>query len=213
MEYYRILQKGTIEIILENTNHIESYLEIGTQTGRTFKSVPLTDKTGLDIFDGREKGFDFTADYITTSTDFFDNINDRTYDLILCDGNRDGKIMSDDILKAYRVLNKDGFIMTPTIIPYQPEHQQIPRVSKYWTGDVWTYIQDFQHQQLFPIYLLHSERAETYNQYHLIISDYLPFQRTNGNPPIKDYNKLHTNLHDLFHVLSVDEFTNLLKNT
>jgi len=204
MIYYHI---DVLNTIIQHNPHITSYLEIGTQTGKTFNNINLTDKTGVDIVDQKEK-FNFTADHITTSQDFIHNINNRTYDLILCDGDRDGKVMSKDLTDCYNILNDNGYIVIPAMIPIKEEHQTIPRISKYWTGDMWKYLQDIQYNKTFPIYLLYNNG----NQYHTIVSNNLPFQKTNGNKPIKDFNRLKNNINELFHVITVDELITLMNN-
>ena len=198
-----------LNIIIQHNPQIKSYLEIGTQTGNTYNKINLTDKTGVDIVDQKEK-FNFTAHHITTSQNFIHNINNRTYDIILCDGDRDGKVQSKDILDSYNILNNNGYIVFPAIIPLDPIEQMVPRMSKGWTGDTWKYIQDIQYNKTFPIYLIHSNHPTLL--YHLVISNNLPFQKTNGNIPMKDFDKLILNVDEYFHTLTVDELITLMNN-
>ena len=200
-------QADLINTIIEHNPNIQSYLEIGTQTGKTFNTINLTDKTGVDIIDQKER-FNFTADHITTSQNFLHNINNRTYDIILCDGDRDGKILSKDVIDSYNILNNNGYIIFPTILPTNPIEQIVPRISKRWTGDTWKYIQDIQYKKTFPIYLIHSNHKTL--PYHLLISNNLPFQKTNGNKPMKDFHTLIGNVDEYFHTLTIEELISLM---
>mgnify|MGYP000610018254 CR=1 FL=1 len=111
-----------------NTEGVIKEIELIDMMGRIVQvEINLTDKTGVDIVDQKEK-FNFTAHHITTSQNFIHNINNRTYDIILCDGDRDGKVQSKDILDSYNILNNNGYIVFPTIIPLNPIEQMVPRM-------------------------------------------------------------------------------------
>lgn len=207
-----ILVADLITTIIEHNPQMTDYLEIGTQTGKTFNRIYIKNKVGVDIVDQKEK-FKFTATHITTSQNFIHNINNQTYDIILCDGDRDGKVSSKDIVDSYNILNDNGYIIFQTILTTNPIEEKVPRQSIRWTGDTWKYIQDLQHNKTFPIYLIHTMDENL--PYHLVISNNLPFQKTNGNPPMKDFNKLMSNVDEYFHTLTVDELITLMnkKNT
>ena len=51
----RYSQADLLNIIIQHNPQIKSYLEIGTQTGHTYNKINLTDKTGVDIVDQKEK--------------------------------------------------------------------------------------------------------------------------------------------------------------
>jgi hypothetical protein len=129
-----------LEIInkLIDQHGYQSYLEIGTEAGITFSRVKATYKVGVDP----EPKFAPPANdmgqrlFTGTSNQFFAQ-NKETFDIILIDGNHTAVQCEQDILNALRVLNLGGTIVCHDMLPKEEAHQQVPRVSLQWTGDVW----------------------------------------------------------------------------
>ena len=137
-----------------------SYLEIGVESGFTFKNVHFHNKKGVDpcpIFKSEDV-------IIKTSDDFFEglcsqnenNENNKsekiTFDIVFIDGMHQVEYALRDINNSIKFLNKDGKIIIDDIIPlhkdeqhklpvnYKIENDIVKYTSMPWTGDIWKLI-------------------------------------------------------------------------
>jgi len=119
---------------LEIINHYirergyKSYLEIGVYRGINFEGVQCADKTGVDpVWPTTFKG---------TSDEFFKSSKQK-FDLIFIDGLHEAKQVKRDIANSLRSLNPGGTILLHDCLPENELMQEVPRVTRDWTGDVW----------------------------------------------------------------------------
>jgi SAM-dependent methyltransferase len=107
-----------------------SYLEIGCNRNKLFKTIPVEDKVGVDPKRG--------GTHRMTSDEFFKQ-NDRTFDLIFIDGLHHADQVMRDLESSLRVLNANGVIAMHDCNPATEEAQRVPppRSGVPWNGDVW----------------------------------------------------------------------------
>jgi hypothetical protein len=145
-------------IILEREHN--SYLEIGVETGITFKHIDIKNKLGVDP-DPSYKGDDII---LKTSDDFFKE-NNKKFDIIFIDGMHQLEYVYNDFFNAISCLTQTGSIVIDDVLPMNEREQyKVPikhhynnGILKYgepWTGDVWKFIYFlFQHYQFdFSVY-------------------------------------------------------------
>lgn len=109
----------------------QSYLEIGVQTGKTFRAIEVAQKVGVDP---DPYAYDAT---IHTTSDLFFSCNDQKFDLIYVDGLHEWETALRDIDNAVECLTPCGVIVVDDIAPRRSEHQTRRPTAIHWTGDVW----------------------------------------------------------------------------
>jgi len=128
----------TINKIIEDNNYI-SYLEIGVANRANYNAIRCNRKIGVDPKCTATENI-----YKLTSDDFFLS-NEDTFDCIFIDGLHHSEQLEQDIINAYKVLNKGGRIILHDINPFTEEMTIVPRIQEQWTGDcykVWCGIID-----------------------------------------------------------------------
>lgn len=104
------------------------YLEIGCDQDKLFAAVPLKSKVGVDPVKGGNRRM--------TSDQFFARNTDR-FDLIFIDGLHTYRQLHLDVANALRVVEPGGFIALHDMLPRTWTEEHVPRLSGFWTGDVW----------------------------------------------------------------------------
>jgi hypothetical protein len=104
------------------------YLEIGCASNICFGSIPLINKTGVDPENG--------GNIKDTSDNFFKN-NKKNFDVVFIDGLHEYEQCRKDIINALKVLNKNGYIFLHDMIPRSWVEENVPRLQRVWSGDVW----------------------------------------------------------------------------
>ena len=104
------------------------YLEIGCASNVCFSSIPLINKTGVDPENG--------GNIKDTSDNFFKN-NKKNFDVIFIDGLHQYEQCRKDIINSLKVLNENGLIFLHDMIPRSWVEENVPRLQKVWSGDVW----------------------------------------------------------------------------
>ena len=168
VEKYEILQGANIErpcynaecnnrheVINLKTSKTDTYLEIGVESGYTFKNVHFlnANKVGVDP-DPKFKDDNATI-HKCSSDDFFlnnnnnnNNNNQKNFNVIFIDGMHQSEYVLRDFINSMNVLEENGSIFIDDIIPLNYNEQlRIPQkhyyengILKYgeeWTGDVW----------------------------------------------------------------------------
>ena len=124
-----------------------SYLEIGVDNGSNFKKINCLNKESVDPAEGEyqyaQPTYKFTSDY------FFKKVINKStkYDVIFIDGLHHEDQVDRDIQNSIKHLNVNGFIILHDCNPLKKIHQQIPRISKQWNGDVWKSIVKFRNSK------------------------------------------------------------------
>jgi glycosyltransferase involved in cell wall biosynthesis len=156
------------EVINSVSSQDDNYLEIGVETGYTFKNVKMQNKVGVDP----SPQFESEKLVLKTSDDYFDNLDPNTtdkFDIIFIDGLHQCEQVAKDINNSIRFLNENGKILIDDIIPLNYDEQlKIPVRHEYqdgvlktlipWTGDVW--------KILYHILSLYSEYIDFQYFYH-----------------------------------------------
>lgn len=122
-----------INCLIDKFN-LKSYLEIGVQYGKSFKNVKATYKVGID------PDMQFKTSHgklLQITSDQYFNKYKIKYDIILIDGLHEAFQCLKDIINAAASIKKTGYIICHDMLPTSKEMQEIPRVSRQWTGDVW----------------------------------------------------------------------------
>ena len=125
-------------------NKYKTYLEIGVRDNRCFDKIKIKDKSGVDpMQDDWEKKMQkewnhekVLVKYRMTSDDYFSKHNHK-YDIIFIDGLHENEQVYRDIQNSLKCLNPNGSIIMHDCLPLKEEHQNVPRISNYWNGDVW----------------------------------------------------------------------------
>jgi len=140
---YNTLFNNRHEVINQLTNIEQTYLEIGVETGYTFKNVHFLNKTGVDP----DPKCNNDNIQIYTSDEYFKNCF-KNLDVIFIDGMHHAENVLRDFSNSINFLNDNGSIFIDDIIPLNYNEQlKIPLrhhyengILKYgeeWTGDVW----------------------------------------------------------------------------
>lgn len=134
-----------INALIKKHNY-KNYLEIGVRDNRCFDKIKIKDKSGVDpmkddweIEKGKATGWDSSkvpVKYRMTSDEYFEKHNIK-YDIIFIDGLHENEQVYRDIHNSLNCLNEGGTILMHDCLPEKEEHQEIPRKSNYWNGDVW----------------------------------------------------------------------------
>ena len=109
-----------------------SFLEIGTDTGESLRSVHAETITSVDPEPSTP------ATHHMTSDDFFDSCHDK-FDIIFIDGLHEHNQAYRDIMNALQHLNTGGVIVVHDCLPTSERMQEHHTESQNfeWTGDVW----------------------------------------------------------------------------
>ena len=112
--------------------NLDSFLEIGTEKGETFRNVLATHKVSVDPSPSANATFAMTSD------DYFAS-HDETFDIIFIDGLHEHGQAYRDITNALDHLNKGGIIIVHDCLPTTEKMQEYPQspFNYIWTGDVW----------------------------------------------------------------------------
>lgn len=105
-----------------------SYLEIGCEGNQAFNSILVADKTGVDPAAG--------GTHRMTSDAYFAQ-TDKKFDVIFVDGLHTYDQVRRDAIHALEHLNEGGWVVFHDLIPRNWQEEHMPRLSSYWTGDVW----------------------------------------------------------------------------
>ena len=108
----------------------ESFLEIGTNRGETFRNVTAPVKVSVD------KNRDTEATYKMTSDEYFSE-HDEKFDIVFIDGNHECEQVYRDVQNALKALNDGGVIVMHDCHPQDREMQEPYTRQCFWTGDVW----------------------------------------------------------------------------
>jgi hypothetical protein len=108
----------------------QSFLEIGTQRGETFRNVDIPLKVSVD------PDPDCGATYCMTSDEYFRE-HAETFDIVFVDGLHECNQAFRDIRNALAVLNKGGVVVVHDCLPEDREMQEAYHGQSLWTGDVW----------------------------------------------------------------------------
>lgn len=106
----------------------QKYLEVGCGRNVCFNQVLIGHKVGVDPNRG--------GTLRMTSDDFFRE-NCENFDIVLVDGLHQLEQVQRDINNSLRFLNRNGTIVVHDLNPATKAMQQVPRVTKQWTGDCW----------------------------------------------------------------------------
>ena len=169
-------------------NHIisalvhSSYLEIGVETGITFKNITIENKLGVDP----DPSYKSDEIILKTSDDFFKE-NKNTFDIIFIDGMHQLEYVYNDFFNSINVLTKNGSIVIDDVLPMNEREQYKVPIKHYysngilkykepWTGDIWKFIYFlFLHYQFdFSVYNFTSEyrgMIHIYNFKNKILGD------------------------------------------
>jgi len=128
-----------------------SYLEIGVQnTKSNFDHIIAGHKVGVDP--DPKAG----ATFALASDDFFKQ-NKSKFDIVFIDGLHESDQVIKDIKNSFAVLKDGGTILVHDCLPTTKEMQQVPRISRTWTGDVWKAILHFRSYHNYSIEILDIE--------------------------------------------------------
>ena len=178
-------------------NNYSSYLELGCQNDVNFKAIDLRFKIGVDPVSG--------GTHRMTSDEFFKD-SDMTFDLIFIDGLHETAQVDKDITNSLKLLSPNGIIVLHDCNPIKKEHQEVPRISKHWNGDVWKSIIKFQlHHTNYQVHVVDTDegiglitKLSNGNYESLLVSDDLLI-----------YENLETHRQLWLNLITVEEFKKL----
>jgi hypothetical protein len=119
---------------LIRTRGLDSYLEIGTSTGKCIARVKCKRREGVDP-NPRGEGKGWTL-HRMTSDEFFAKNRDR-FGVIFVDGLHHSDQALRDILNAVRCLEPGGVVLVHDCNPLTEEAQRREQCGGTWNGDVW----------------------------------------------------------------------------
>lgn len=125
----------------------KSFLEIGTQSGITFRNIQVETKVSVDP--DKNTG----ATYHMTSDDYFKKHKTR-FDIIFIDGLHEAEQAYRDIMNALKHLNKDGVIVVHDCHPTTEDMQGPYHGQHFWTGDVWKAFMFYRRTSPYRTYTL-----------------------------------------------------------
>lgn len=111
-------------------------MEIGLGEGFNFKSIRCEGKYGVDPNFSPSRPDNNSVIIARTSDVFFEQVNEKNYDIIFIDGLHHSDQVEKDIVNAYKVLNKGGIILLHDCVPWDEKIISVPRETHVWTGDV-----------------------------------------------------------------------------
>ena len=131
--------------IIQEREH-NSYLEIGVETGITFKHIDIKNKLGVDP----DPTYKEDNIILKTSDDFFKE-NNKIFDIIFIDGMHQLEYVYNDFFNAINCLTPNGSIVIDDVLPMNEREQYKVPIKHYynngilkygesWTGDVWKFI-------------------------------------------------------------------------
>jgi hypothetical protein len=141
--YFDVNQPKRWDIInyLIEQNKYENYLEIGVNDASCIRQINAVRKDGVDPFPGSEVGGGTypEVNFPISSDVFFSLISTRNikYDIIFIDGLHHSDQVDRDIVNSLKHLAPHGKIVLHDCNPQSPEHQEVPRRTGLWNGDVW----------------------------------------------------------------------------
>lgn len=109
----------------------KNYLEIGVQKGVNFRAVKAKYKIGVDPDPAS------AATHKITSDEFFKQEQSARFDIVFIDGLHHSEQTFIDIINSLNRLKENGAIVMHDCLPTDEKMQQVPRLVKKWTGDVW----------------------------------------------------------------------------
>lgn len=127
MNRYDIIQK-----FIDERNY-DSFLEIGTFRGETFKHIKIEHKVSVD------PDPECNATYVMTSDEYFNTHNEK-FDIIFIDGLHEHNQVYRDVMNAIAHLNDGGVIVMHDCMPKNEKMQVWDNKShqhEEWTGDTW----------------------------------------------------------------------------
>jgi len=138
---YRELMRWDVVRLFVARYGYQSYLEIGSKKGDTFKQINCPVKHGVDPIGG-------IATHPVTSDKFFADLTaDVLYDIIFIDGLHESEQVKRDIGNSLEHLAPGGTIVMHDCCPRNEAEQAQPRSQGIWTGDVW---KAFVHYRRMP---------------------------------------------------------------
>ena len=109
----------------------KTYLEIGLGNGENFKSIRCENKIGVD------PNFKY-ENTLRISSDYFFDLNTKTFDVIFIDGLHWSEQVYRDIINSAKVLTWNGYIICHDMNPHNEIIQKYPQEQEgEWTGDCW----------------------------------------------------------------------------
>lgn len=131
--------KNTImkhEIINKVIKEVEAvtYLEIGIGDKSNFNKIECENKLGVDPNVAGEN-------IVSENSDAFFDKNDADFCVVFIDGNHESGQVRKDIINALKCNAKA--IVIHDVIPHSKAMQEVPRIQKEWTGDVWRAVVGF----------------------------------------------------------------------
>lgn len=140
-----IMKHEIINRIIQEVEAV-TYLEIGIGDKSNFNKIECEYKLGVDP--------NVTGEHIVNedSDTFFAN-PPADFDVVFVDGNHESGQVRKDIINAMKCNAKA--VIVHDVLPKSKEMQEVPRIQKEWTGDVWRAVVGFieKHPNV---------RAETY---------------------------------------------------
>ena len=134
----------TIQDLIDE-NEFTSYLEIGIVDGDNFNQIKCAIKVGVDPDEYKTPLDEYSRVFETTSDEYFFDVIDQKFDLIMIDGLHHSYQVEKDIINSYAALNKGGMILIHDCNPSSEKITRVPRETKAWTGDVFRAVIGF-HQ-------------------------------------------------------------------
>jgi len=122
---------------LIKSHGFNTYLELGVDTGNNFSNIDIKYKRGVDV-KPIEGHFSYLNQrlFIGTTNQYFETVPE-TFDIIFIDADHDAGQWMLDVQNSLSRLNDGGIIVCHDCLPEKEVHQQMPRISDQWTGDVW----------------------------------------------------------------------------
>lgn len=128
-----ILNRADMINMIAKKINAKTYLEIGVQTGKTFRAIEIENKIGVDPDPQWED-----QTHIMGSDQFFDQLeDDQKFDIIFIDGLHQWEQVARDIANAVDHLNDNGVILVDDCAPKHKAYQTTTPTAIHWTGDVW----------------------------------------------------------------------------
>lgn len=137
---------GKADIINKVIKEVDaaSYLEIGYGDGANFNIVICDNKFACDPktveMEVKDKDGNVIKTFFPTSDEYFETVS-NDFDVVFIDGFHESGQVRKDISNAMKCNAKA--IIIHDVIPHSKEMQEVPRIQKEWTGDVWRAVVGF----------------------------------------------------------------------
>lgn len=122
----------------------KSYLEIGYGDGANFNKIECENKFACDPatveMEVKDKEGNVIKTFFPTSDEYFETVT-NDFDVIFIDGLHHADQVRKDIINAMKC-NAKAVVIHDTL-PKTKEMQEVPRIQKEWTGDVWRAVVGF----------------------------------------------------------------------